>query len=232
MNTKPLHILLILTALCISSTFAADSTVVKKPLFMSIHAGYIGSSVYGTMVDYNNEDDGAGQIKNIGNFQFNFQLEKKLSDYFYIKSGISYLKKESNPQENTNFYYPDALKTDYLSIPFIAGLNVIAPENKTLHLSLELGPSVNFRLKDKSNFGPDRAEARTAFASISVNPGVRLSYASEPKLKIIAHYSYLYDVSNSYVETLYYGSPDQPLRKFAYRYKASSLTLGFQWPIN
>lgn len=155
-----------------------------------------------------------------------FHLLKPLSDKFYFRSGFSYVHKQVQPQENTNVYYKDQLKSGYVSVPALLGTEFLLEEGRPVTVSLEFGPAFNFRVMDKSYFGPDRVETMAHPATGSLNPAAGLSWDVGRGLKMTARYSYMVDVTHAYTETLYWGSPDQPYRDFHYQWKTHVFSLG------
>jgi hypothetical protein len=182
------------------------------------------------MVDRNNRfNDESMKMTDKAGFLLSVQLEKQFNDILFIRSGIGYTQKQVNPMQNSFSIYWDRLKTGYLSVPVLAGVNLI-PSDQRLQLSLTFGPTVNFRLVDRSYVGPDRVDFKSSFVSTSLHAGAALGCALSPRTKIVIQYNYLHDISNTYIETLWW-SPEEPKKEFIYRYKTSSFSLGFQWPL-
>lgn len=222
-----LTILLYLTS---TKVFASDTTSLKKPIFLSVSVGYVKNNVYGSRVDKNKESDEAIQQENNKSYAVNFQLQKQFTSELYLRTGISFIKKQVDPQENTNVYYRDRLKTYYLSVPLTAGVNVPLTGNEKLGLGLEFGPAVNLRLSDKSYVGPDRVSSNTSFATLSLNPGASLDYKLSTNTKLTLGYTYMLDITDAYIERVYWNN-HYPRRKFAYKNKTQMLSLGLQWAV-
>jgi hypothetical protein len=227
MHHQAKTILVLFAVLATINTFANDTTR-RKPLYLSISAGFTSSKVYGSMVDKNEQFDKTVTQENGGGFAVNFHLKKMISDFFYFKTGLNYLLKQVDPQQNTGYVYKDRLKTHYLSLPILFGLNFRPAESK-FNASIEFGPSADFKLIDKTYKGPDRKSVKTNFASLALNPGVTLSYAASPKVSLQLQYSYLHSITDNCVEELYWGSTAEPIKKFAYKYNTQMITFGIQW---
>jgi hypothetical protein len=180
------------------------------------------------MVDRNEQFDKTVTQENTGGFAVNFHLKKMVSDFFYFKTGLNYILKQVDPQQNSGVVYKDRMKTHYLSLPILFGLNFRPAESK-FNASIELGPAADFKLIDKTYTAPDRKSVKTNFASVALTPGTTLSYAASPKVSLLLQYSYLHSITNNCVEELYWGSTAEPIKKFEYRYNTQMVTFGIQW---
>ncbi|HEY8897532.1 MAG TPA: outer membrane beta-barrel protein [Niastella sp.] len=227
MHHQPKTILLLFAVLATLNTFANDTTR-RKPLFFSISAGLTSSKVYGSMVERNEQFDKTVTQENGSGFALNFHLKKMIGDFFYFKTGLNYLLKQVDPQQNSGVVYKDHLKTHYLSLPILFGLNFLPAESK-FNASIELGPSADFKLIDKTYIAPDRKSVKVNFASLALNPGATISYAAGPKVNLQLQYSYLHSITNTFVTHLYWGSTTEPIKKFEYRYNTQMVTFGIQW---
>src|ERR1044072_717782 len=188
MHTQPKTILILFAVLATINTFANDTTR-RKPLYLSISAGLTSSKVYGSMVDRNEQYDNTVTQENGGGFAITFHLKKTIGDFFYFKTGLNYLLKQVDPQQNSGVVYKDHLKTHYLSLPILFGLNFLPAESK-FNASVELGPSADFKIIDKTYIAPDRKSVKVNFASLALNPGATISYAASPKVSMQLQYSY------------------------------------------
>lgn len=229
MNHQPKSILVLFSLLFTFNIFAADTTITRNPVFFSISVGFTSNHVYGSMVDKNEQFDKNVQQKNTGGYAINFHIKKVMTDHLYFKTGLNYIKKQVDPQINTSNVYKDRLNTHYLSLPFIFGMHVLPVDKSKFNFSIEFGPSADFKLADKSYFGPDRKSGETNFISLALNPGVCFSYAVGQKANLVLQYTYLRSITNSYVEQLYWGSYTEPVKKFVYKYNTQMVTLGVQW---
>jgi hypothetical protein len=228
MHCQPKTILVLFSLLAAFNTFATDTTITRKPLFLSISAGFTSNKVYGSMVDRNEQFDKTVTQENTGGFAVNFHLKKMMSDFLYFKTGINYILKQVDPEQNSGTVYKDRLKTHYLSVPILFGLNFRPAESK-FNASVELGASADFKLIDKTYIAPDRKSVKTNFASLALNPGATLSYAASHKVSLLLQYSYLHSITNNCVEHLYWGSTAEPIKKFVYKYNTQMVTFGIQW---
>jgi len=228
MNCKPITTLVLFSLLFIANSFASDTTKTKRPLWLSISAGFTSNKVYGSMVDKNEQFDKSVQQENTTGYAINFQLIKPFANILYFKTGLNYINKRVDPQQHTGNVYKDRLNTHYLSLPVLFGIQLL-PLEKKLNASIEFGSSANFKLADKSYFGPDRKSGKANAASLDLSPGVGLSYAVSSKVKLVLQYTYLHSISNSYVEELYWGSYTEPIKKFVYKYNTQAVTFGVQW---
>jgi hypothetical protein len=227
MHPQPKTILVLFAVLATFSSLANDTTR-RKPLFFSISAGFTSNKVYGTMVERNEQFDKTVTQGNTGGFAINFHLKKMMSDFIYFKTGLNYLLKQVDPQQNSGVVYKDQMKTHYLSLPILFGLNFRPAESK-FNASVELGPSADFKLIDKTYIAPDRKSVKTNFASLALNPGATISYAASPKVYLQLQYSYLHSLTYNCVEHLYWGSTAEPIKKFEYKYNTQMVTFGIQW---
>jgi hypothetical protein len=229
MHHQPKTILLLFSLLATFNIFANDTTINRKPLYLSISTGFTSNKVYGSMVDRNEQFDKTVTQENTGGFAINFHLKKRMSDFLYFKTGLNYILKQVDPQQNSGVVYKDRLKTHYLSLPIIFGLNFLSAEKSKFNASVELGPSADFKLVDKTYVGPDRKSVKTNFASLALNPGATISYATSAGITLVLQYSYLHSITNNCVEHLYWGSTAEPIKKFVYKYNTQMVTFGIQW---
>lgn len=229
MNCRTKTIIVPLSFLFTFNCFASDTTDKRNPILFSINAGYAVNRVYGSMVDRNKQFDETVEQKNTGSYTVNFRLQKAISKHLYFKTGLDYIKKQVTPQENSGVVYKARLKTHYLSFPLLIGISMLPADDSKLNVSVEFGPSVNFRLRDESYFGPDPWSTKTNFASFSLNPGLCLTYAVSSNVNLVLQYTYMHNVTDSYVEHLYWGSYTETIKKFVYKYNSQIFTLGVQW---
>jgi hypothetical protein len=230
MLRKPFFILVISSLSILSHAIASDPPIKKRPWLMYAGGGLTHNTVYGSMVKRNIQfsDDDLKMTDKAG-FLLSVQLEKQVSDLLFIRTGIGYIQKQVNPMQNAWAVYWDRLKTGYLSIPLLAGIHFIPPDQR-VNLAISAGPSFNFRITDNSYVGPDRVDFKTSLISTSINAGATLSCRLESKTRIVLQYNYAHDISNTYIETLWWSSAE-PNKEFTYKYKTSSFSLGFQWPL-
>lgn len=229
MYYQPKTILVLFLLLTALNIFAADTTITRKPLFFSINAGFTSNKVFGSMVDRNKQFDKTVTQENGGGFAINFHLKKMMSNSLYFKTGLNYILKQVDPQQNSGYVYKDQLKTHYLSLPVIFGVHVLPIGTSKFNASIEFGPSADFKLVDKTYVGPDRKSVKTNAVSLALNPGLGLSYAASPKVSLLLQYSYLHSITDNCVEHLYWGSPAEPIKKFVYKYNTQMVTFGIQW---
>jgi hypothetical protein len=225
--------LLIVSILFSGDLAAQKNDFAKSQTFLSITAGYASSHVFGTMpqkdLQYDAPLGGKLHMENGSGFTFGIIAQRNLSDYFYLRSGLQYIQRQVDPEEKTIVFYKDSLKTGYLSLPILFGINVW-PQGHPVNLSFEFGPVANFRLSDRTKIGPDRVAFKTSFASLSLCPGATLSFSSTSGQMLLLHYSYMFDITNAYVEYLYWNSSD-PRRPFTYKYGTSIFSFAYQWTI-
>jgi hypothetical protein len=208
-----------------TATIHAQKLIVRKN-YISVSSGFTNSIVYGSMQERNNTDH--AEMRNRRGFLLSVLFEKPINQT-YLKYGIAFIKKQVNPMEKTLWTYKDELKTLYLSIPFLVGFKLLPVAEKT-NVQLEVGPVANIKLKDNSLIGPDRSSHKVPFIALSACGGISCSRELCPNLKLLLQYRYLYDVTNSYIEGVYW-TPQEPDKKFIYKYKTHSLALGLQWAI-
>jgi hypothetical protein len=232
---RSLFVFLLLSLIFANQTFASDTTYRKKPLYISVIAGYTSNRMFGTMMDHYNGFNYQFNIKNArqengDGWALGVNLQKQISKVIYFKTGLTYMQKQVNPLENSFMKYKDSLKTGYLSIPALVGFTDALNKNKTIFLSLELGLSGDFRLIDHSHAAIDVAGFETNFATLSLQTGCGLTFRMPSGGCLDLHYSYLVNMTEAYKETLYWGG--NPIyRDFSYKYQTQFFSLGLRWPI-
>lgn len=208
--------------------FGQDAGAGYKKHSLSISGGVTSSTVYGSMVERNNQFGENVTMTNRTGFLVQVFMEKQ-GRRSYIKYGMGYVQKQVNPMNGTYALYKDHLKTGYLSLPVLSGIRCLHPDNP-VNVQLEAGPVLNIKLVDKSITGPDRVGFDTKPFVASVCGGAVFSFSMKSKMKFLFQYRYTHDVTNSYVERLYWNS-DEPNKKFTYRYKTHHASLGLQFPM-
>jgi opacity protein-like surface antigen len=236
MNIRPYSLCLILIIFTVSQTRAGDTTSPKKPWYISVGGGYTSSRAGGSlvkMVDEFNQQFGIKKMiqKDGGGFEINVGLQKRFSDQAYFKTGLGYIQKKVNPEENSYPLYKDSLKTGYLSLPFLFGVDVPLNRSKTIALFFDAGPYVNFKIIDKTTHGQDRAGFKTFPVVVGARGSAGVSFVVSPSVKLQLQYTYSADITNTYNETLYWGGTNEPYRTRSYKYMTHSFSLGFQWPL-
>jgi hypothetical protein len=126
---------------------------------------------------------------------------------------------------NTYSVYKDKLKTAYMGIPIELGVNLL-PRSQFLNFDLTIGTITNIRLEDKSYSGPDRVGFKTPSLTEAISGGFRVSFSENSAVRSFLQYSYTHDITNSYIETLYWSSAE-PNKKFYYNYKTQMFSIGF-----
>jgi hypothetical protein len=219
---------LVVACLCLLKPGYSQSR--NKELSISFRAGLTSNTVVGSMVDRNEEFEGPElEQGDKVSFAMLFDMQKQLSENLFLTFGLGYVQKNVNPMQNGTSIYRDELKTGYITVPVTVGANFL-PVNDRFNILVNLGPALNFRLIDKSLSGPDRVDFKTSFLAVSLNTGVALRYELTQKVRLMFQYQFIADVSNSYVETLYWSNLE-PNKKFEYKYRTHLLALGFQWPL-
>ena len=183
MSRLTIFIFFLLVIFLANNVFASDSTKIKRGYFLSIAAGFTNNTVYGSMVDRNNQFGTNVKMENKGGYAINVNLEKNFSTNFFFQTGLNFIHKQVNPMVNTIAIYQDALKTDYLSIPIELGINLF-PEKNILNFALTVGTLTNFRIKDNSKIGPDRVAFKSAPLSQSLCGGARINLIASPCSKL------------------------------------------------
>jgi hypothetical protein len=181
------------------------------------------------MVDRNNEFGQNVKMENRGGYFFAVNLEKHLTKLVYLKTGLGFIQKQVNPMVNTYAVYKDKLRTAYIGIPIELGVNFL-PSGRFWNLDLTIGTNTNLRAVDKSYSGPDRVAFKTSSLTESISGGFRLSFSEKSAVRSFLQYNYTQDITNSYIETLYWSSAE-PDKKFYYKYKTQMLSIGFLWKI-
>lgn len=208
-----------------NNLFASDTTKYRITVF----GGLTNNTVYGTMVNRNNQFNTDVKMENRVGFAAGVNIEKSLTKTLFLKTGLNFVLKQVDPMVNTSSIYKDKLKTGYISIPIEVGMGTIQL-NKPVNVAFLIGTMTNIRLTDKSESGPDRAGFKTSFVSESISAGTRISINTSSKFKFILQYNYLCDLSNAYVETLYYYGGGSTT-KFYYKYKTHLISIGLQFPL-
>jgi hypothetical protein len=214
-----------LILLFITATFALNSYSQKKT-WLSISGGYTNSTVIGSMVKRNIQFGDEVKQTNRSGFSLNALFETPLNPA-YIKYGLGLLYRQVNPMNGTWALYKDELKTTYLSLPFLIGGKVLPPTN-AINWQIEAGALANMRIGDNSEIGPDRVGFKTPFLTASLCAGTTVSMQINSGLKWIFEYRYIADITSSYIEALYWSS-EEPNKKFIYKYRTHSISMGFQW---
>jgi hypothetical protein len=234
MRPKPFPIFLFLSLFSIGHVSASDTTYHKKPLYFSISAGYSFNRAGGSLVEMVQQLNVQFGIRNAkqkdGNgFALTLGLQKQLGEFIYFKTGLGYIQKKVNPEEGSFPLYKDSLKTSYLSIPLMVGIDPAIDARKTIFLSLEAGLSGNLKMIDKSYSGPDRVGFKTNPGTLGFNAGGGLTLVASPTVNFMVRYDYMVDITNAYDETLYWGAPNEVYRTRSYKYKTSNFSIGLQW---
>ena len=219
-----------------NNSFASDSTHHKYPWQLSIMLGFNSNTVTGSMVDFTNNSNHIEGITdaiqtNKGGYLYNISIQKNISEYFYLKTGIGYSHKQVYPENNTNHLYRDSLNTNYFNIPFIIGSSIPLDKKQTFHLFFETGLSSDIKNSDKSSTVPDRASFETLpfYLNFLVSGGADFSINS--KAAIVLQYQYTVGLTGAYKEELYYGAPNEPIFTGYYKYLTNSISLGIKLKI-
>jgi hypothetical protein len=206
-----------------TNIFASDSTKTKTVSF-SVGVGLTSSSVYGSMVARNNQFDGQSTMQNKIGYTIRFNIEKQVGSMFFFNTGLHYTQKQVDPMVKSNSIYRDRLKTGYISIPLEIGVN-LWPQQQHANLSLLLGAFSNFCIADKSTSGPDRVGFKASGITETLAAGARLSLYQSISSKFFVQYNYCQDITNTYIETLYWTS-NEPNKKFVYKYRTHIISTG------
>jgi len=234
MNVRPIYLSLLFFVLSFSHARAQDTTDRKSPWYMTISAGYTSTRAGGSLVDMVQEFNRQFNIKNAtqkngGGFEINVNFQKYISNFVYLKTGLGYIQKQVNPEENSYPLYKDSLKTGYLSIPLVFGVGIPLNKSETFRLVLEAGPCGNIKLIDKSYHGADRAGFKTYPIVLGVQAGGGIVFKLSSSVRMQLLYTYKPDITNTYDESLYWGNP--PIRTMSYKLRTHSITVGLQWPL-
>ena len=228
MKPKTFFLLHLFFIFLVAGVSASDSIPGHKKGLLSFRAGYTYNTVYGSMVDRNEQFDPESKMKKKSGFLIQVDWKLKLAGDVSVKSGIGFIYKQVFPQEDSYVYYQDKLKTGYLIIPALISADLF-PEESMFGFSPELGVAANVRIIDKS-YRPEDRGFRTSFLTASLCAGAMISVKLDAKTKFLLQYNYMHDISDTYIERLYWSSAE-PDKKFVYRYKTSAISLGFQWPL-
>lgn len=223
----PKHFSILVVAIYLASNCCANDSLKGKTL-ISVNAGYTFNTVYGSMVKRNNDFGENVTMTNRGGFLVGVLFETPMQQS-YLRYGIGYIQKQVNPMNGTYAIFKDTLNTGYISLPFLVGSNIF-PTDRPVNIQVEAGPVANFRLIDNSSTGPDRVGFKTPFFTLSACAGASVSFLANNKMKLLLQYRYMVDMTNSYVETLWWSS-QEPNKEFIYKYKTHAVSLGIQWPL-
>jgi len=234
MNVRPIYLYLVLFVFGIGQTLAQDTTHRKKNWYITVSAGYASNRAGGSLVDMVqglNQQYGYKNAtqKNGGGYEINVHLQTQISDLVYFKTGLGFIQKQVNPEENSYPLYKDSLKTGYLSIPVLFGVGIPLNQSRTFQLLLEAGPSGNIKLIDKSYHGPDRAGFKTFPLVLGAQAGGGIIFKLTSSVRMQLMYTYRQDITIAYNESLYWGSPTEPIRTRSYIFKTNSIAVGLQW---
>ncbi len=224
MNAKSTLAAISLSSFLFSNVIAQEPISRKKPLYLSFEGGYVANTVFGSIVNFENTNGNAPRglhMRDGGGITLQAGIQKYFSEYLFFKTGLQYIHRKVNPESGTYLLYQDSLNTGYLSIPVMVGINALPVSKSSLNLSFEFGPVFNFAAIKKSKVGPDRVGFSTYPVSISLSPGVLLSWATSPTQRILVHYSYVVDITNAYKEPIY-------PRDYYYKYKSNVFSFVFQ----
>jgi hypothetical protein len=155
------NLLAILLCLPFFNANAQDSASHKSSWHMIYSLGFNYNQVGGSMPDFiekfsrefgtpmPRQNDGGG-------IQLGVFVQKDISEFLYLKSGFGLTFKNVNPEEQAYPLYKDSLKTDYISIPLLIGVQTSLNEKKNIDFFFETGILTNFAIGDKSYKAPDR----------------------------------------------------------------------------
>ena len=216
--------------------FAGDTTYRKKPLFLSVNAGYTSTHASGSlvsMVQSLNHEFGINNAyqKNGGGFAVSVLLQKQFSNLAYYTTGLGYIQKHVFPEGNSYPLYKDSLNTGYLAVPFLFGLAMPLDRSQSVCLTIEAGPVGDIAIVDNTYKAPDRVGYKTLPLVLGASGGAGISFGSPGGMRLTIHYSYSADITNAVNETLYWGAPNEMYRTRSYKYDVQSFTIGFQWPL-
>jgi hypothetical protein len=213
--------------------FASDTTYRKNPWHMSIAMGPNYNSVGGSMVDFDKTFNDMAHVtaeqKNTVGWFINYSVQKNFADAFYVKSGLSFIHKQVNPQENTDVVYRDSMNTGYLSIPALIGISAPLNLKKTIGFFAETGLAGNLKITDHSYHPPDRIGFETLPVVLSFQFSAGFTFGVWENASFILQYGYSADLTNAYKETRYFGAPQMPIYVGYYKYFTNSVSLGVQW---
>jgi|GEM_PF-1724514 len=238
MNVRPICLILTLFLSGITQTRAQINPNINHPWYITINAGYTINRAGGSLFNLVQDLDRQYGIKNAtqkngGGFEVNVHFQRQIFDLAYIKTGLGYIQKQVNPEENSYPLYKDSLKTGYLSIPVLFGVGVPLNESKTFRLMAEVGPTGNVKLIDKSYHGPDRAGFKTYPVVLGLQAGAGIAFKLQSSVHMQLLYTYRQDITHAYDESLYWGGvgSSEPIRTRSYIFKTSSFSVGLQWPL-
>jgi hypothetical protein len=219
-----------------NQSFASDSTFKKYPWQLSVMLGFNSSTVAGSMVDFTNNSnhiDGLSDAKqtNKGGYLANISLQKNISEYIYLKSGLGFVHKQVYPENNTYILYRDTLSTNYLSVPLIIGSSFPVDKKQAIRIFVETGISGDIKISDNSPKAPDRMSFSTLPFLVNFQISGGVNYSLSNKVSVILQYEYILGLSGAYKEQLYYGAPDLPIFTGYYKYVTHSLSFGIKWKL-
>jgi hypothetical protein len=225
-----------LLVISFGQSFAADSTFKVYPWQLSVTGGFNSNTVIGSMVDFTNKFnhiDGLSDAKqtNQMGYSINLSIQKHISQYFYLKTGLGFVHKQVNPQNNTNNIYRDTLSTNYIRIPLLIGSMFSVNNKKTIQLFAETGISGDFKISDDSPKAPDRAGFQVLPILLNFQLSGGLNFKVNNATAIVLQYEYSLGISNAYKEKLYYGSPNEPIFTGYYSYQTNSISIGVKWEL-
>ncbi len=236
MNARLICLALLLFVAAVGRTQAQTEPTHQNPWYITINAGYTINKAGGSLVDMVQQLDREYGIKNAtqkngGGYEINVHFQRKISDFVYIKTGLGYIQKQVNPEENSYPLYKDSLKTGYLSIPFLFGVGIPLNKSESFQLLMEGGPSGNIKLIDKTYHGPDRAGFKTYPFVLGLQAGAGIAFKLQSAVRMQLLYTFRQDLTHAYDESLYWGAPNEPIRTRSYTFRTSSFSVGIQWPL-
>jgi len=162
-------------------------------------------------------------------FEIDVNFQGQISNLVYFKTGINFVQKQVNPEENSYPLYKDSLKTGYLTLPTLVGVSIPLNLNKTIYLMLEGGPCTNFKLIDKTHHGIDRYGFKTFPIVLGGQGGGGFLFRRPNGSGVQLMYTYRADITHSYDESLYWGAPNELIRTRGYQFRTHAFTFCYSW---
>lgn len=236
MNVRYFLFYFFVCAFIVISGHAQDSTQHKNPWYITIGGGVTINRAFGPMLNQVYEFDREFGIKkelqkNGTAYEIDVNFQKMCGQLVYIKTGFNYVQKQVNPEEASYPLYKDSLKTGYLQIPLLAGVAVPLNLKKTILLSVETGPTANFKVNDQTHHGIDRAGFETFSFVLGWQGGAGFTFRNPNGSGWQLLYTFRTDLTYTYNESLYWGGTNEPIRTRAYQLRTHAFTLGYVWAL-
>jgi hypothetical protein len=201
----------------------------KMKQFIGLHLGITKTILSESEIDLMLSDFGYQHSKPGVDIAFTYKCEP--SSYFYVKTGVGFVTKNSDMEE-THFVYPIRAELKFINVPLMIGFQPINIKNsKAINFGIESGLIGNFDAGSTSNDGPGLHTAN----SVSPEPfvpsfafGGNLEIKISAKFMVFVNYRKCKDLVDYYNRDFsYYDYDTQTNISYHFSYRATSKNLTF-----